>query len=120
MTTAAAPEAIAPAASLTFAEIARERRRVLHLTRAEVAEAAGISPVYLGKVEAGERLPSDDIVQKLATPLRLDWRPLLRFVYIERYPAAAEIFRVDLPCPRCDTFRVVLKDIAIQATEVIR
>ncbi len=54
---------------------AREKRR---LTQAMLAQRAGLSTVYVRKLEAGERLPSLPVLERLAKILGLGLGRLLQ------------------------------------------
>jgi len=52
-------------------QIKRARKR-LKLPMRDVAERSGISHTYIMQIERGERIPTDDILAKLASTLELD------------------------------------------------
>jgi transcriptional regulator with XRE-family HTH domain len=53
-------------------EILKRRRQMMSLTLRKLAEASGISPSYLGRLESGERFPSASVLKKIAPPLGLE------------------------------------------------
>jgi predicted ATPase/transcriptional regulator with XRE-family HTH domain len=53
-------------AEVTFGEWLKRRRRALSLTQAELAQQVGCSTIALRKIEAEERRPSEQIVERLA------------------------------------------------------
>ncbi|MCS6846169.1 MAG: helix-turn-helix domain-containing protein [Anaerolineae bacterium] len=55
----------------TFAQWAKERRKGLDLTQAELAELVGCSLITVAKIESGERRPSKQIAELMARHLRV-------------------------------------------------
>ncbi len=55
----------------------RELREKRGLTQTELAQAAGITRIYVAKIEAGEKLPSIPILLKLAKALKVKAGKLL-------------------------------------------
>jgi transcriptional regulator with XRE-family HTH domain len=51
---------------MTIFYIIKELRQARKLTQKEFAKKIGISDVYLGLIEKGDRIPSDDILKKIA------------------------------------------------------
>lgn len=47
------------------------------MTQAALAQRAQLSPIFIAKVEAGERMPSWDTLARLARPLKLTVRVAL-------------------------------------------
>jgi transcriptional regulator with XRE-family HTH domain len=47
------------------------------LTQVELAQRAQLSPIFIAKVEAGERMPSWDTLARLARPLKVTVRVAL-------------------------------------------
>lgn len=71
-------------------KILRQRRVMATLRLNDVAQAAGISPTHLGRVERGERLPSGHILRKLAEPLGFKEDELLRLGgYLSAQPSVS-------------------------------
>jgi len=58
--------------SVSFGLLLKRYRRRADLTQEELAERAGYSAAYIGKLERGARVPSSDAVQLLADALELD------------------------------------------------
>ena len=50
-------------------KIVKQRRVMMLMTLKELANAAGVSPSHLGRIEKGERFPSARILRKIARPL---------------------------------------------------
>ena len=55
-----------------FGEIVRARRRELNLTEKQIADATNISQSYVSHIEKSRKVPSDYVVNKLATVLKYD------------------------------------------------
>lgn len=65
----------------SFGQWVRERRRVLRLRQAEVAQLVGCSVVLVRKIESDERQPSREIAERLARVLHLppdEWPAFVR------------------------------------------
>ena len=52
-----------------FGRIIKQQRTALELTLQQLADASGVSPSHLGRIERGQRFPSAHILQKIAKPL---------------------------------------------------
>ena|GEM_PF-548529 len=50
-------------------KILKQRRGMIPLTLQELAQASGVSPSHLGRIEKGGRFPSARILRKIAKPL---------------------------------------------------
>jgi transcriptional regulator with XRE-family HTH domain len=61
----------------TVGQAAREARERLEMNQAEVARAAGISPVVYGRIERGHMLPAVPTLRKIATALGISADVLL-------------------------------------------
>jgi transcriptional regulator with XRE-family HTH domain len=48
----------------------RPIRKAANLSREVVAERAGISANYLGEIERGEKLPTLDMIERIAMPFK--------------------------------------------------
>lgn len=72
---AAGADAAAPSALPKFSELSAIRE-TKGMSQETLARSVGISPVYLGLIESGERDPGDAIRRSLARALELDgWEP---------------------------------------------
>ena len=56
---------------LVFGQRLRELRKVLKLSQEEVADRAGLHATYLSDLERGMQTPTLDVVNRLATALRV-------------------------------------------------
>lgn len=54
-------------------DILRECRKKLHMTQADVANAANISRPYYNMIENGIKRPAPFVAKRLAQVLKLDW-----------------------------------------------
>jgi len=62
----------------------RERRRVLGITQANLAEKVGTSTHYIGQIELGNKFPTPEMLERIAAALELDSPQLFS---MESYPA---------------------------------
>lgn len=53
----------------TFAGIIRAYRLQRRMTQEALAEAAGVHHTYVGLIERGQRIPTIDVAERLATAL---------------------------------------------------
>lgn len=67
-----------------FAEWLRQRRKLLDLTQAELAEYSNCSTITIRKLEAGERKPSRELAENLAASLRIPSREVNAFIQFAR------------------------------------
>jgi transcriptional regulator with XRE-family HTH domain len=61
----------------TLASRMRERRKTLGITQEQLAEKAGLSPNFVGKLELGQRVPSFNTLICLAETLEVEVYELL-------------------------------------------
>jgi transcriptional regulator with XRE-family HTH domain len=50
----------------------KERRRVLGITQAQLAERVGTSTHYIGQIELENKFPSPEMLARIATALEID------------------------------------------------
>ena len=55
-----------------FGRIIKQYRIARELTLQQLAEASGVSPSHLGRIERGQRFPSANILRRIAKPLGFD------------------------------------------------
>ena len=73
---------------VALSEILKQRRVTIPLTLQELANASGVSPSYLGRIERGERFPSARILRKIAKPLNFDEDELFTLAgYLSKQPS---------------------------------
>lgn len=76
----------------TFGEIIREAREG-RFSQKELGDLIGVWDTYVGQIEKGDKIPSDEICVRLAKVLELDERNLLLVAYRERASEhAGELF----------------------------
>ena len=76
----------------TLGEVLKQQRKERRMTLAQVGAALGLANGnFIGMVERGERMPSDDRLLEMAGVLDLDGRTLLAMKYAATHGAAAEV-----------------------------
>ncbi|GHO50098.1 helix-turn-helix domain-containing protein [Ktedonospora formicarum] len=60
--------------------VVRRERQEQNLTIKELGEKAGLSEIYVGEIERGQKYPSAKVLESLAEALELDIAELLEFV----------------------------------------
>lgn len=71
-----------------LAQIIRVQRVRVGLTQKELADASGVSPSHLGRIESGERFPSARTLCKIAKPLGTNEMQLFAFAgYLRPQPS---------------------------------
>ena len=76
----------------TLGEVLKQRRKERRMTLVQVGSALGlVNGNFIGMVERGERMPSDDRLLEVARVLELDGRSLLAMKYAATHGAAAEV-----------------------------
>lgn len=63
-------------AEKSFGRVIEDRRRELSLTQERVAKKVGVKANYIGYLERGMRHPSQKVVEKLSTALKLNAQDL--------------------------------------------
>src|SRR5258708_20711 len=61
-------------------QVIRRERQFRHLTIKELGEKAGLSEIYVGEIERGQKWPSSRVLESLAQALDLDIADLLEMV----------------------------------------
>ncbi len=86
----------------TLGETIREARLKLDITLREFARRLGLAPSYISDVETDRRVPSEEVLKKMARILRLDVHELLARAgrvseeaerFLRRNPEAGVLFR---------------------------
>lgn len=74
-------------------KVIRRERQDRHLTIKELGDKAGLSEIYVGEIERGQKYPSSKVLESLATALELDIAELLELmaeeIRYEREPRMA-------------------------------
>ncbi len=81
--------------------VIRRERQERHLTIKELGDKAGLSEIYVGEIERGQKYPSAKVLESLAGALELDVADLLEFmaeeIRGERQPQMAHPIGFALP-----------------------
>jgi len=86
-------------------KILRQRRVMIPLTLQELAQASGVSPSHLGRIERGGRFPSARILGRIAKPLGFDQAELLN---LAGYLVAETPSEVETPRGQLDPYVATL------------
>lgn len=62
----------------------RQNREQLKMSQKELGQRVGVWDTYIGQIEKGEKIPSDELCLKIAQTLDLNGKDLLLCSYIER------------------------------------
>ena len=88
--------------SNTLGDVIRKARIAGGTSLREFARTLGITPSYQSDIENDRRIPSEDVLKKIAEQLKLDFEQLMalggRFGedaerYLRRHPTAGALFR---------------------------
>lgn len=60
--------------------VIRQERQDRHLTIKELGEKAGISEIYVGEIERGQKYPSANVIESLVRALELDLAEMLELM----------------------------------------
>src|SRR2546427_13259689 len=95
--------------------VIRRERQYLHLTIKELGDKAGLSEIYVGEIERGQKYPSSKVLESLAQGLELDIADLLELmaeeIRFERQPETANAIGFTLPSTPGQPRRLVVKKI---------
>jgi transcriptional regulator with XRE-family HTH domain len=64
----------------TIGKVIRRERQDRHMTIKELGEKAGISEIYVGEIERGQKYPSATVLESIATALELDLAEFLELM----------------------------------------
>jgi len=93
---------------MSLGDLLKTRRKERRLTLSDLGAALGLANGnFIGMVERGERMPSDDRLLQVAEVLELDGRELLAMKYAASHGAAAEVLLAP-PEPELPRLRKVL------------
>jgi len=102
----------------TLGQLLKERRKERALTLNQVGAALGLANGnFIGMVERGERMPSDDRLLQMAEILELDGRDLLGMKYAATHGAAASVLLAP-PEPQLPRLRKLLLATCENAAEM--
>ncbi len=89
-------------AGKTLGQVIRDARVAVGISLREFSRNLGITPSYQSDIENDRRIPSEDVLKKMASALSLDFEELMalggRFGddaerYLRRHPTAGALFR---------------------------
>jgi len=69
---------------MKFADMVREARNRGRVSQRQLGQQLGVWNTYVGQIEKGEKVPSDDMCARLAKELQLDTEELLLAAYQAR------------------------------------
>src|SRR5437763_12853005 len=100
----------------TLGKVVRQERQARHLTIKELGDKAGLSEIYVGEIERGQKYPSAKVLESLANALDLDIADLLelmaeeiRYGRHERQPHTTNAIGFTLPTTPGKPRRLVVK-----------
>jgi transcriptional regulator with XRE-family HTH domain len=95
--------------------VIRQERQNRHLTIKELGEKAGISEIYMGEIERGQKYPSANVLESLARALDLDLAEILELmaeeIRKEREPQLTTVIGFTTPNRPGQGRRTVVKQI---------
>ena len=101
--------------------VIRRERQDRQLTIKELGEKAGLSEIYVGEIERGQKYPSAKVLESIASALDLDLADLLELmadeIRGERQPETVEAIGFTLPSTPGQPRRLVVKKIVNMLNE---
>ena len=101
--------------------VIRQERQNHHLTIKELGDKAGLSEIYVGEIERGQKYPSAKVLESLAKALELDLAELLELmaeeIRGEREPQTTNSIGFTLPTTPGQPRRMVVKRIVNMLNE---
>jgi transcriptional regulator with XRE-family HTH domain len=101
--------------------VIRRERQDRQLTIKELGEKAGLSEIYVGEIERGQKYPSAKVLESIAGALDLDLADLLELmadeIRAERQPETVEAIGFTLPSTPGQPRRLVVKKIVNMLNE---
>ncbi len=95
--------------------VIRQERQYRHLTIKDLGEKAGLSEIYVGEIERGQKYPSAKVQESIARALELDLADLLELmaeeIRREREPQMTSAIGFTLPATPGQPRRIVIKNI---------
>lgn len=95
--------------------VIRRERQERRLTIKELGDKAGLSEIYVGEIERGQKYPSSKVLESIAIALDLDLADLLELmaeeIRAERQPEAVQTIGFILPSTPGQPRRLVVKKI---------
>ena len=101
--------------------VIRRERQDRQLTIKELGDKAGLSEIYVGEIERGQKYPSSKVLESLARALDLDIADLLEFmaeeIRFERQPETVNTIGFTIPSTPGQPRRLVVKKIVNMLNE---
>ena len=101
--------------------VIRRERQDRQLTIKELGDKAGLSEIYVGEIERGQKYPSSKVLESLAGALDLDIADLLELmaeeIRFERQPETVNTIGFTLPSTPGQPHRLVVKKIVNMLNE---
>jgi transcriptional regulator with XRE-family HTH domain len=101
--------------------IIRRERQNRRMTIKELGDKAGLSEIYVGEIERGQKYPSAKVLESIATALELDLADLLELfaeeIRYEREPQTVNAIGFTLPATPGQPRRLVVKKIVNMLNE---
>ena len=101
--------------------VIRRERQDRQLTIKELGDKAGLSEIYVGEIERGQKYPSSKVLESLANALDLDIAELLELmaeeIRAERQPQLTSAIGFTLPAKPGQPRRLVVKRIVNMLNE---
>ena len=102
-------------------KVIRRERQDRQLTIKELGDKAGLSEIYVGEIERGQKYPSSKVLENLAGALDLDMADLLELmaeeIRFERQPETVNAIGFVLPSTPGQPRRLVVKRIVNMLNE---
>jgi transcriptional regulator with XRE-family HTH domain len=99
----------------TIGRVVRQERQYRNFTIKELGEKAGLSEIYVGEIERGQKYPSAKVLESLAQALGLDMAELLDLmaeeIRRERDPQYTSVIGFTVPVTHGQPRRTVVKRI---------
>lgn len=99
----------------TVGRVIRQERQARNLTIKELGEKAGLSEIYVGEIERGQKYPSAKVLESLASALDLDMAELLELmaeeIRREREPQFTSVIGFTIPQTNNQPRRTVVRRI---------
>ena len=101
--------------------VIRRERQDRRLTIKELGDKAGLSEIYVGEIERGQKYPSSKVLESIAQALDLDIADLLELmaeeIRYERQPESVSAIGFTLPSTPGQPRRIVVKKIVNMLNE---
>jgi transcriptional regulator with XRE-family HTH domain len=95
-------------------KVIRQERQMRQLTIKELGEKAGLSEIYVGEIERGQKYPSAKVLESIARALDLDLADLLELmaeeIRREREPQMTRVIGFTVPSGSGQPRRLIVKN----------